>query len=147
VFPACLLWGFYAMPALFGRMEASAPRAFRAETRPDWEAFGRAIPPGAKVFAGWQAAEQFVFWAPRAVYVNVLDSIFMVARSPALYGRYLDVLHGREPDVPFVARSLFDSDFFADDGQYPLVRQRLMQGDPRVDRLHDGITCLYRFVE
>ena len=143
-FSVCLLWGVYALPMIFKRMEAVALNAFRPGAREDWEAFARAVPDGAKIFAGWQATEQFVFWAPRAVYINVLDSVFMYAKSPELYRAYLDVLQGREPDVPFVARSRFDSEFFADDGQYPLARGRLLN-DPRVKKLHDGNTCLFDF--
>ena len=143
-FSVCLLWGVYALPMIFKRMEAVALNAFRPGAREDWEAFARAVPDGAKIFAGWQATEQFVFWAPRAVYINVLDSVFMYAKSPELYRAYLDVLQGREPDIPFVARSRFDSEFFADDGQYPLARGRLLN-DPRVKKLHDGNTCLFDF--
>ena len=143
-FAVCLLWAAYGLPLIFTRMEAAARHAFRPGARADWEAFAAAVPEGAKIFAGWQATEQFVFWAPRAVYINVLDSVFMYARSPELYRKYLGVLQGREPDIPFVARGRFDSDFFADDGQYPLARGRLLN-DPRATRLHDGNTCLFGF--
>lgn len=65
--------------------------------------------------------------------------VFLLAAAGSL-----DVLQGREPDIPFVARSRFDSDYFADDGLYPLARERL-RDDPRIERLYDGTTFLYRF--
>lgn len=145
-FGTCLLWGVYAVPTVFRLMQAVTPTAFRPEARADWERFGRAMPRGAKVFASWQAAEAFVFWAPQALYVNLLDSVFMLAKDAERYAAYMDILQGHEPDIPLVATSRFDSDFFADDGQSPLPRARLA-ADPRVTRLHDGITSLYGFGE
>jgi hypothetical protein len=125
------------------RMKASV-RDFGPHLRADREAFAAAMPDGAKVAAPWAATESFVFWAPRARYLNVLDPIFMVAKDAALYRAYLDLFEGREPDVPLVARTRFDSDFYADDGQYPFARARLLQ-DPRIIPLHDGSSYLYRF--
>ena len=129
----------------FHRMEETS-RTFRPEMRADWEAFGKAMPEGAKVLAPWAATHEFVFWAPHASYVNVLDPVFMVARDADTYRLYMDILEGREPDIPLVATSHFDSDFYADDGQAPFVKTRLLH-DPRVVRLHDGVTYLFRFVE
>src|SRR5947207_15668852 len=90
------------------------------------------------------ALELFVFVATVVYCICVLYSVFMSAKSTELYRSYLDVLQGREPDIPFVAHSRFDSEFFADDGQYPLARGRLLN-DPRVKKLHDGNTCLFDF--
>src|SRR5207244_540920 len=47
---------------------------------------------------------------------------------------------------PLLATSRLDSEFYADDGQYPFAKARLAL-DPRVAHLHDGITSLYRFLE
>jgi hypothetical protein len=129
----------------YGRMERSS-RAFRPEARADWEAFGRAMPDGAKVMAPWGATHHFVFWAPQAFYLNVLDPVFMVAKDPDAHRLSKEVFEGREPDVPLVARMRFDSEFYADDGQYPFARKRV-ERDPRAEILHDGSTYLYRFVE
>jgi hypothetical protein len=41
------------------------------------EAFGRALPAGAKVAAPWVSAEDYMFFAPQGRYLNVLDPIFM----------------------------------------------------------------------
>ena len=78
--------------------------------------------------------------------LNVLDPLFMAARDAATYRLYLDLFEGREPDVPLLAAARFDSEFYADDGQYPFAKARLAL-DPRVAHLHDGITFLYRFLE
>jgi hypothetical protein len=99
------------------RLEAAIPH-FGAELRADFEAFGRAMPENATVVAPWSATQAFVFWAPRAAYLNVLDPIFMLAKDPDLYRAYLDVFQGREADIPFAAHARFDSRFYADDGQY-----------------------------
>lgn len=141
LFSVCLLWGVVALPLLFRMMEAATPTAFRPDSRDDWERFAAAVPRGARVFASWQATEPFVFFAPEASYVNVLDSVFLLAKDPELYARSRDVLAGREPDVPLVVGGRFASDYFADDGGSPMARERL-RADPRVRHLHDGITAL-----
>jgi hypothetical protein len=118
-------------------------RAMQPGVRADWEAMGRALPDGARVFAPWSATESLVFWAPQAAYLNVLDPLFMRAADPARYRTYVEVVEGREPDVPLVARAEFDSEFYADDGQYPGPRRRL-RGDPRAVALHDGLGFAFR---
>ena len=128
-----------------GRMQAVL-RSWRPDMRADWEAFARALPEGARVAAPWAATEAFVFWAPHAAYLDVLDPIFIAAKDAATYRLYLDLFEGRVPDIPLVAATRFDSDYYADDGQYPFARARLA-ADPRVVPLHDGITYLYRFLE
>jgi hypothetical protein len=144
-FPLCLLSGVPLVRLGLGRMEASMSRVWRPEMRADWEAFARAVPDGAKVAAPWAATEAFVFWAPHAAYLNVLDPLFMAARDAAAYRLYLDLFEGREADIPLMATARFDSEFWADDGQYPFAKARL-GADPRVAHLHDGITYLYRFL-
>lgn len=125
------------------KVRASLGRLLRANVREDFTAFRDALPDGARVFAPWAATEEFVFWAPQARYVNVLDPIFMIAKDADLYRAYVDVLEGREPDVPLAVKTRFDSDYFADDGQYPIPRARLAQ-DPRAQLVHDGVSYLYR---
>jgi len=145
VFGLCLLSALPLSLYGLGRMQA-ALRSWRPDMRADWEAFARALPEGARVAAPWAAAEAFVFWAPHAEYFAVLDPIFIAAKDPALYRLYTDLFEGRVADVPFVAATSFDSDYYADDGQYPFARARLV-ADPRATPLHDGITYLYRFLE
>src|SRR5205809_358925 len=144
-FSLCLVSAAPLVRLGVGRMQAAMSRIWRPDMRADWEAFARAMPDGAKVAAPWAATEAFVFWAPRAAYLNVLDPLFMAARDAATYRLYLDLFEGREPDVPLLAAARFDSEFYADDGQYPFVKARLA-ADPRVAHLHDGITYLYRFL-
>jgi len=145
-FSLCLLSAAPLTRLGLGRMQAAMSRVWRPDMRADWEAFARAMPDGAKVAAPWAATEAFVFWAPRAAYLNVLDPLFMAARDAATYRLYLDLFEGREPDIPLLATSRLDSEFYADDGQYPFAKARLAL-DPRVAHLHDGITFLYRFLE
>ncbi len=146
VFSLCLLSAAPLTRLGLGGMQAAMSRVWRPDMRGDWEAFARAMPEGAKVAAPWAATEAFVFWAPRAAYLNVLDPLFMAARDAATYRLYLDLFEGREPDIPLLATARFESEFYADDGQYPFAKARLAL-DPRVAHLHDGITFLYRFLE
>ena len=141
----CVLAAVYTTQVGAERMAKSASRTFQPGMRADWEGFSRALPDEARVVAPWAATEAFVFWAPQGRYLNVLDPLFMIAKDPEAYRLYLDLLEGREPDVPLLARSRFDSDFYADDGQYPLARRRLLR-DPRVVHLHEGTALLYQFV-
>jgi hypothetical protein len=130
----------------YRRMERSS-RSFQAGTPVDGEAFGRAMPDGARVMAPWAATHQFVFWAPHASYLNVLDPVFMVAKDEATHRLSMDVFEGREPDVPLLAPTQLDSEYYADDGQYPFVRTRI-ERDPRAESLYDGTNYyLYRFGE
>ena len=141
----CLLAAIPATRDGWSRLEASTARIFRPEMRADWEAFARAMPDGGTVVAPWAASEHLLFWAPQARYLNVLDPIFMFLADPERYRLSREVFEGREPDLPLVARTRFDSELYADDGQYPYAKARLA-ADPRVTPLHDGITYLYRFV-
>ncbi|HTD27492.1 MAG TPA: hypothetical protein VK649_10960, partial [Candidatus Elarobacter sp.] len=79
-FSLCLLSAAPLTRLGLGRMQAAMSRVWRPDMRADWEAFARAMPDGAKVAAPWAATETFVFWAPRAAYLNVLDPLFMAAR-------------------------------------------------------------------
>ncbi len=144
-FSLCLLSAVPLTRFGLGRMQAAMGRVWRPDMRADWEAFARAMPDGATVAAPWAATEAFVFWAPRAAYLNVLDPLFMASRDAATYRLSLDLFEGREPDIPLLAGTRLDSEFYADDGQYPFAKARLAL-DPRVEHLHDGVTYLYRFV-
>lgn len=141
----CVLAAVYTTRVGAERMVKSSSRTFQPGMRADWEGFSRALPDGARVLAPWAATEALVFWAPQGRYLNVLDPLFMIAKDPDAYRVYLDLFEGREPDVPLLARARFDSDFYADDGQYPLARRRLLR-DPRVMHLHEETTVLYQFV-
>src|SRR5439155_1466651 len=86
-----------------GRMKAVL-RSWRPDMRADWEAFARALPEGARVAAPWAATEAFVFWAPHATYLDVLDPIFIAAKDAATYRLYLDLFEGRVADSVAFAR-------------------------------------------
>jgi hypothetical protein len=140
----CLLAAIPATRNGWAHLKGSVERIYRPEMRADWEAFARAMPAGGTVVAPWAATEHLLFWAPQARYLNVLDPLFMFLHDPDLYRLSVDVFEGHEPDLPLVARAGFDSELYADDGQYPYPKARLV-ADPRVTPLHDGITYLYRF--
>jgi len=140
----CVVWIPFAAELARERLERSP--AYQPGTRADWEAFGRAVPDGAKVAAPWDAAEAYVFWAPQGRYLDLLDPVFMWAKDPEAYRWYVEMFEGREADIPLVARARLDSDFYADGGRYPRAKTRL-RDDPRVERLYDGVNYLYRFVE
>lgn len=141
----CLLAAIPATRNGWAHLQASVARIYRPEMRADWEAFARAMPENGTVVAPWAATEHLLFWAPQARYLNVLDPIFMFLADRERYRLSLEVFEGTEPDVPLIARTRFDSELYADDGQYPYVKARL-GADPRVVPLHDGITYLYKFV-
>ncbi|HEY0371660.1 MAG TPA: hypothetical protein VGD79_06640 [Thermoanaerobaculia bacterium] len=103
----------------------------------DYAAFGKAVPPGAKVAAHWGPAEMYCFWAPQGRYLNVLDPIFAEA-----YDAQRRVFEGREPDVPRVVHTTLDSDYIAFPSTSPLFER--LQHDPRIVPIHNGLTFLGR---
>jgi hypothetical protein len=110
----------------------------------DYAAFGKTVPPGAKVAAHWGPAEFYCFWAPQGRYLNVLDPLFMAVRSRAVYDAQRRVFEGREPDVPHVVRTSLDSDYIAFPSTSPLFEQ--LQVDPRIVPVWNGLTVLVRVV-
>ncbi|HWS71225.1 MAG TPA: hypothetical protein VN605_03890, partial [Thermoanaerobaculia bacterium] len=112
-------------------------------TETDLEAFGRAVPPGAKVAATWGSGELYAFWAPQAHYLNVLEPLFMAAPFPEEYGAQRRIFAGVEPDIATVAKTTLDSDFLAFDRSDapPLLLERL-RNDPRVRFRNGGANVL-----
>lgn len=132
-------------PLLFHLAHAggSAPVAREAE----WAAFGRAVPPGARVAAEWGSAHLYMFWAPQATYLNVLDPVFMALPHPRAYAAARAVFEGREPDVPFALTAELDSDFLALSSFHPHPEAlRRLAGDPRMTLRYQGYTSLYQAV-
>lgn len=111
----------------------------------DYAAFGKAVPPRAKVAAHWGPAELYCFWAPQGRYLNVLDPVFMAVWSRTVYDAQRRVFEGREPDVPHVVRTTLDSDYIAFPSTSPLFEQ--LQVDPRIVPVSNGLTVLVRVVE
>ncbi len=113
----------------------------------EWAAFGRALPPDARVAAEWGSTHLYMFWAPQATFLNVLDPVFMAVRYPRAYAVLREVFEGREPDVPHALVSELASDYIALSRYHRPARlpQRLA-ADPRLRQVHGAYTLLYEVV-
>src|SRR6185436_6475074 len=63
-------------------------------------AIARLLPAGAKGAAHWSNAEDYVFHAPQAQYLNFLNPLFMYLPHPQLQRLWDAILRGDEPAVP-----------------------------------------------
>lgn len=129
-----------AVPFLRTRLFAKGP----VDRETEWAAFGRSVPPGARVAAEWGSGQLYLFWAPQALYLNVLDPIFMAVPFPEAHTAHRAVVTGDEPDVPWVLHTQLDSDHLA----APLLAmsERLLArtlADPRIESRFGGLTRLY----
>jgi hypothetical protein len=113
----------------------------------DRQELGRVLPAGAKVVAPWQPTALYMFYAPQARFMNVLDPIFLAARSPEMHQAQKDIFHGLEPDIPLVTAATLDGEYlvFSPTAETPILSQRL-RGDPRVQLLHHQVTAVFRVV-
>ncbi len=129
-----------AVPFLRTRLFAEGP----IDRETEWAAFGRSMPPGARVAAEWGSGQLYLFWAPQALYLNVLDPIFMAVPFPEAHAAHRAVVTGDEPDVPWALHARLDSDHLA----APLLAmsERLLartMADPRIETRFAGLTRLY----
>jgi hypothetical protein len=122
---------------------ALGPDAARIRDR---EALADAIPAGARVAADWGPTATLMLWAPHGRYLNVLDPVFMATPYPEFHRRLLEVLGGREPDVPAATASALDSDYLLYRSIGGKALDLRLAGDPRVEVLHRGAHTLVRFV-
>jgi hypothetical protein len=113
----------------------------------DWEAFGKAVPDGAKVAASWGDAEIYALWAPQGRYLDVLDPIFMARPHPREYAIQRAIFDGSHPDVPGAVKRDLDSDFIALDwtSAPPALLERI-KGDPRLRVRYGGYNVLLEIV-
>jgi hypothetical protein len=102
------------------------------------------------VAAPWGQTSIYMLWAPQALYLNVLDPVFLAARDPARYAAQAKVFSGEEPDVPLAVAVALDSQFLAyspyADGADELTAR--LQRDPRAvlrHRLH-GFNLLWQMI-
>jgi hypothetical protein len=79
----------------------------------DREALAATLPAGARVAAPWQQTPVYMLWAPQALYLNVLDPVFLAARDPARHAIQERVFAGTEPDVPLAVAGPLASQFLA----------------------------------
>ncbi len=117
------------------------------EREDDWQAFGRRLPPGARVAAEWGSTHLYMFWAPQATFLNVLDPVFMNVRYPEAYRALRAIFEDREPDVPRALRQELASDYLALSLYHqPQSLLRRLAGDPRLRLRYRGYTLLYETV-
>lgn len=110
----------------------------------DWRALGRIIPRDAKVAAPWDAAEVYVWAAPQARYINLLDPVFMVVAHPKAYEVQRNIWDGSEPDVPLALKTYLDSDYIAFPYRKHLQLFRRLSADPRASLLYRGYTAVFK---
>ncbi len=129
------LWQLYGMaqePGPVGREQ-------------EWAEFGRAVPAGAKVAAEWGLTHVYLYFAPQASYLNVLDPIFMALPYPQAYAAQRALFDGRESDGALAVKAELDSDFlaFSRFHRTPKLLERIA-GDPRFAPVYQGFNLLYR---
>ncbi len=111
----------------------------------EWAAFGRAVPPGAKVAADWGSGELYAFWAPQGRYLNVLDPIFMYLPYRREFAAQWRVFHGLEPDLALTTKRTLDSDYLAfDRTSAPELLLARLRDDPRFEVVYGGYDVLLR---
>jgi hypothetical protein len=145
VLAVCLAAGWLPALGLAYNLAAETdpgPGAVRLAQR---VALSRALPSGARVAAPWWATPIYMFWAPQAAYLNVLDPVFMAVPYPRVYAAQRAVFAGDEPDVPLVATRLLDSDIiaFPETASAARLLARL-SGDPRAVALRRGSDAAFR---
>lgn len=129
------LWQLYGMAQEPGPIEREA----------EWADFGRALPAGAKVAAEWGTTHIYMYFAPQASYLNVLDPVFMALPYPDAYQAQRALFDGRESDAALAIKADLDSDFlaFSRFHRTPRLLERI-SGDPRFAPVYQGYNLLYR---
>ena len=112
----------------------------------EWAAFGRAVPAGARVAAEWGSTHLYMFWAPQASYLNVLDPVFMARPFPQAYEALRALFEGREPDIPFTLEAELGSGHLALSRFSEPDLLRRLAFDPRLELRYEGWTLLYEAV-
>jgi hypothetical protein len=148
VLAVCLLAGWPA--AIRGRrwVQLSSDPGPGAVALADRAALSRALPPGARVAAHWGHTPIYMFWAPQAFYLNVLDPVFMAVPFPAVYASQRAVFDGSEPDVPLAVERRLASDYVVCSEQGSLTAKLLsrLSADPRAASLHRGFDAVFRLL-
>ncbi len=111
----------------------------------EWTEFGRAVPAGAKVAAEWGLTHVYIYFAPQASYLNVLDPVFMALPYPEAYEAQRALFDGRDSDGAMTVKAGLDSDFlaFSRFHRTPRLAERIA-GDPRWEAVYQGYNLLYR---
>ena len=112
-------------------------------TEPDLEAFGKAMPAGARVAATWSDAEMYIFWAPQGRYLNIYDSTFMYIPYPRLWEAQAALFAGNDPDIVSTMRGPLQSDYLAFDATgMPQAFIDRVRNDPRLRVVYGGYNVL-----
>jgi hypothetical protein len=112
--------------------------------RTELEALARALPDGAKVAAPWDSTEDYMYFAPQARYLNVLDPLFMRSAHPDAYRAQSELFSGQRNDVPLALQASLDSDFLAFPARtHPALLEQLAD-DPRLQLIVPTGQVLYR---
>ena len=143
-------WAFALAAALLSLQTVTMMRSlFRishaddAGRHAEGRALSAALPPGATVAATWLETEMYVYYAPQARYLNVLDPVFMAARDPARYALMLEVFEGREPDLPYAIKVNLASDYVALSQEETHGANARLVRDPRILTRHRGHLGLF----
>jgi hypothetical protein len=141
-----LLLGCVSVPLTAAALEEQVDRGdcVWPALRGDLERLGRALPDGAKVAAPWDRSEDYMYFAPQARYLNVLDPLFMRAAYPQAYRDQGELFAGQRLDVPLTLRAGLDSDFLVFPGRKHLALREQLAGDPRLESMLPQSQMLYR---
>ncbi|HKI87368.1 MAG TPA: hypothetical protein VKA53_11555 [Thermoanaerobaculia bacterium] len=109
----------------------------------DRKALGKALSTGARVAAPWGITPVYMFWAPQARYLDVLDPVFMAVPHPEVYQAEHSLFAGTDPDSPLTIATTLDSNYVA----FPINGNRSLaerlDGDPRMKPIERGLQRLY----
>jgi len=117
--------------------------AYDAGRHAEGRALSAALPPGAAVAATWLETEMYVYYAPQARYLNVLDPVFMAARDPGRYALTRAIFEGREPDLPYAVKINLASDYLALSQEEAHGANARLFRDPRILTRHRGHLGLF----
>lgn len=110
----------------------------------EWRNLSAVLPVGAQVAAPWTDTETYVWAAPQASYLNLLDPIFMALRLPREYARQRALWQGIDPDSPLTVRQDLASDYIAFSvGDATQAIQQRLQADSRLRLIHEGFNLVY----
>ena len=149
--PAALAWTLVLLAGLPGSLKELATFARRTDPGPgeirlrEREAVARALPAGARVAAPWRTTPVYMFYAPKAQFLNVLDPVFMATPYPRQYDVQRDLFDGTEPDPVLAAVGGLESDYVVCPlGEETRGLVERLSADPRVTVLHRGFNGVFQ---
>lgn len=130
--------------ATYERRTDPGPGAVRTADR---AALALALPAGCRVAAPWRSTALYVFYAPRALYLDLLDPVFMAVPHPEAYAAQEKLFAGEEPDAPLATVAQLDSELIAFPSTPETARLAArLEGDPRVLAVHRGFNSVFRIL-